>query len=49
MWDFVFALGQSLCLIGLAYGAILTFRNWRDSGQFWGDCDPILPHELHAV
>ena len=49
MWDVLFALGQFVCFIGLAYGAITTFANWRESGQFGGAVGPSLPRERQAL
>ena len=45
MLDFLVAAAQFICFLALVYGIIVTFHNWRESRQFWGDVDPILAHE----
>ena len=49
MLDFLIACAQFVCFLGLIYGVILTFHAWRESGQFWGDVDPILADERVAM
>jgi hypothetical protein len=49
MLDFLFVLGQFVCLSGLLYGLSTVFLNWSASGQFWGDVDPILPREVQPI
>ena len=33
MVDFLFALGQFVCVVGLFYGAIKTISNWKQLGS----------------
>jgi hypothetical protein len=49
MIDFIFSLAQFVAFLGLLCGMIVTFTNWRESGHFWGDFDPILGYELQSL
>ena len=45
MLDFLFALGQFLCVIGLLYGMIVSIANWEYSGSIERRYDAITGHE----
>ena len=46
MIDLIFAVGQFLACVGLLYGMIVTFANWRESEAQPRDFDPIIACEL---
>ena len=41
MLDFLFAVGQFLCVIGLLYGMVLSIVNWKYSNPIEGRYDPV--------
>jgi hypothetical protein len=43
--DFLFAIGQFLCVIGLLYGMILSVVNWEYSDPIERRHDPVTGHE----
>ena len=43
--DFLFAIGQILCVIGLLYGMILSIANWKYSHPIEPRYDPVTGHE----
>ena len=45
MLDFLFALGQFLCVIGLLYGMILSIVNWEYSYPTERRYDPVTGHD----
>lgn len=45
MLDFLVAVGQFLCFIGLLYGLILTLANWKYAGSTECRYDPIIGHD----
>jgi ABC-type lipoprotein release transport system permease subunit len=47
MVDFLFALGQFICLIGLLYGVILAVLNHKYVGATESRYDPVTGHEWH--
>jgi hypothetical protein len=47
--DFLFDLGLFMAFTALLCGMIIAFANWRESGSYWGDCDPILAAELQPL
>ena len=49
MLDFLFALGQFLCLIGLFYGLVLTIAHGDCVDTMRAQYDPIVGHEWLIV
>ena len=45
MLDFLFTVGQFLCVIGLLYGMILSIVNWEYSDPIERRYDPVTGHE----
>ena len=45
MLDFLFTVGQFLCVIGLLYGMILSIVNWEYSDPIEHRYDPGTAHE----
>ena len=45
MLDFLFAIGQFLCVIGLLYGMVLSIANWEYSHPIERRYDPVTGHE----
>ena len=45
MLDFLFALAQFICVIGLLYGLVLTIVNWKYAGPMECRFDPAIGHD----
>ena len=45
MLDFLFALGQFICVIGLLYGLVLTIVTWKYAGSTECRYDPVIGHD----
>ena len=45
MLDFLFALGQFICFIGLLYGLVLAIVNYRYAGPDECRYDPVVGHD----